>query len=342
MSEQFDVSVIISTYNRCDMLPVALESLLTQDTDGARYEIVVVDNNSTDRTRAVIESFIAQGHSNLRYFFEGRQGLSYGWNTGIQHACAPILAFTDDDMCVARDYIASIKRAFDEHTEVDFIGGKVLPHWKGEPPRWLTQRHWAPLALQDHGETPYYTNASKQVCLLSKAFRREVFERVGLFKPELGRIKDAIGSAEDHDLQLRIWQAGGQGMYAPTVITFAEVQEERLTKKYHRRWHTGHGHFYALMRVEEFEQGEMRLFDVPARLYKQALKESIGWLKQSVRANEEVAFEHETEVRFLRGFFRQRRKQFKATKTRGTAREIALFLQSLVSSKLNRKARRES
>lgn len=324
------------------MLPVALESLLAQDTDGVRYEIVVVDNNSTDRTREVIESFIAQGHSHLRYFFEGRQGLSYGWNTGINHARAPILAFTDDDMCVARDYVASIKRAFDEHPEVEFIGGKVLPHWKSEPPRWLTQRHWAPLALQDHGETPYYTNAAKQVCLLSKALRREVFERVGLFKHELGRIKDAIGSAEDHDLQLRVWQAGGQGMYAPTVITFAEVQEERLTKKYHRRWHTGHGHFYALMRVAEFEQGEMRLFDVPARLYKQAMKESIGWLKQTLRANEEVAFEHETEVRFFRGFFRQRRKQFKATKTRSTAREMALFLQSLVSSKLSRKARRES
>jgi glycosyltransferase involved in cell wall biosynthesis len=342
MDEQFDVSVIISTYNRCEMLPVALESLLAQDTAGARYEVIVVDNNSTDRTREVIESIIARGHSNLRYFFEGQQGLSYGWNTGIKHARAPILAFTDDDMCVARDYVASVKQAFDEYPAADFIGGKVLPHWKDKPPAWLTARHWAPLALQDHGETPFYTNETKQLCLLSKSFRREVFKRVGLFKPELGRIKDAIGSAEDHDLQLRIWQTGGQGMYIPGVVAYAEVQEERLTKKYHRRWHTGHGHFYALMRVSEFERDEMRLFDVPVRLYKQALKETIGWLKQSVRANAEVAFEHETEVRFIHGFFRQRRKEFKATKTRSSAREIAMFLQSLAGSKLNRKARRES
>lgn len=342
MDDHFDVSVIISTYNRCDMLPCALASLLAQEYDSARYEIIVVDNNSSDRTREVMEGLIAQGHPNLRYIFEGRQGLSYGWNTGIKHARSPIIALTDDDMTVARDYVATIKRAFDEHPEVDFIGGKVLPHWKREPPKWLTPKHWAPLALQDYGEESFYTDEARQLCLINKSFRRDVFERIGFFKPELGRIKDGLGSAEDHDLQLRVWQAGGKGMYVPGIFTFAEVQEERLSKKYHRHWHTGHGRFCAMMRIEDIEIGDVRLFDVPAHLFRQALKNSVGWLIQTLRGNEELAFEYENEVRFFRSFFRQRRKDYKVTRTRSTVREIALFFQSLLSSKLSRKARRES
>ncbi|HKC62589.1 MAG TPA: glycosyltransferase [Pyrinomonadaceae bacterium] len=342
MSASFDISVIISTYNRCDMLPCAIESLLAQEAGATRYEIIVVDNNSTDRTREVMESFIAQTDVPLRYIFEGRQGLSYGWNTGIQHARAPIIALMDDDTSASRDYVAKIKRAFDEHPEVDFIGGKVLPHWKREPPRWLTRKHWAPLPLQDYGEEPFYINQARPLCVVNKAFRYCVFERFGFFKPELGRIKDSIGSSEDHDLQLRVWQAGGQGMYVPDVIIFAEVQEERLTKRYHRRWHTGHGHFHAIMRIEELEVGDVRLFDVPAHLYRQALKDMFGWLKHSLRGREELAFERENEVRYFHGFFRQRRKEFKAMRPRSTPREVVLFLHTLLSSKLHRKARRES
>src|SRR4051794_17325807 len=92
-----DVSIVISTYNRCSMLPLALESVLRQDTPGFSYEVVVVDNNSTDNTRNVIRSFESCSDGKLRYFFEAKQGLSHGWNTGIDASLAPIIAFTDDD-----------------------------------------------------------------------------------------------------------------------------------------------------------------------------------------------------------------------------------------------------
>src|SRR5215216_2688114 len=129
MVGQFDISVIISTYNRCDMLSSAIEKLLAQERERVAYEIIIVDNNSTDRTREVVESFIARGHSNLRYVFEPRQGVSHARNRGIAHAAAPIIAFADDDVVVSLDWVATIKRAFDEHTSVDCIGGRVLPEW---------------------------------------------------------------------------------------------------------------------------------------------------------------------------------------------------------------------
>ena len=339
MSEQFDISVIISTYNRCDMLPAALESVLAQAANGVRYEVIIVDNNSTDQTRDVVESFIARRCGNVRYVFEGKQGLSHARNAGIATALAPLVAFTDDDVRAATDWIASIKRAFDDHPEVAFVGGKVLPQWLGEPPAWLTNKHWAPLAIVDYGDEPFYVDTQKPLCLVGAnlIFRREVFEQVGLFKPDLQRVKDGVGSMEDHEFLLRVWATGGRGLYDPRIVMTAEVQTERMTKEYHRRWHTGHGHFYAIMRSEEIERGDARLFDVPAHLYKNLLKSVFGWLAQSLRAREELAFEHETELRFFRGFFRQRRKEFKAAKPRSTPREVVLFLQSLIASKLHRK-----
>src|ERR1043165_5266525 len=109
MSEPLDISVIISTYNRSDMLPGALESVLAQEAGDVRYELIVVDNNSTDKTREVVESFIARGHENVRYIFEGKQGLSHARNAGIAAARSPLIVFTDDDVRAATRGEDSIK-----------------------------------------------------------------------------------------------------------------------------------------------------------------------------------------------------------------------------------------
>src|SRR5690349_5231481 len=109
MCSSWDVSVCICTYNRCQTLRSALESVLGQEADGVRFEVIVVDNNSTDDTKQVVESFVRRGHSNLRYSFEGRQGLSHARNAGIAVARSPLVAFTDDDIRVAPDWVSTIK-----------------------------------------------------------------------------------------------------------------------------------------------------------------------------------------------------------------------------------------
>lgn len=340
-SDHFDVSVIICTYNRSGLLPKALESILSQKSGDVRYEVLIVDNNSTDRTRQVCDSFLSQGHVNLRYIFEGKQGISYARNTAIVNARAPILAFTDDDVFVSEDWVARIKQAFDDYPEVDAIGGKVLPEWETDPPSWLTREHWGPLALLDFGDGPASVSARNPICLIGAnfAFRREVFEHVGLFSPALQRVGGGIGSMEDHELLVRLWQKNRQAMYVPDLVVMAEVQSERVTKQYHRNWHTGHGHFYAIMREEEFERSGARLFDVPAHLYKQALVNSLKFVKHSLFSNDESAFIYETQLHFFMGFFKTRREQFLASNNRSVLREVASFIRSLVSSKEPHKAR---
>lgn len=335
MSEQFDVSVIIATYNRSDMLAGALESVLAQEACGLRYEVIVVDNNSPDNTREVVESFIARGAANLRYLFEGRQGVAYARNTAIPEAKAPIIAFTDDDVRVAPDWVSSIKRALDEHPEVDCVGGKVLPLWQQEPPSWLTWAHWSPLALTDYGAESFYTNEKSQRCLVTAnlSFRREVFDRIGLFSPDCQRVKDGIGSTEDHELQLRFWRAGSQGYYDPRIIVSADVQPDRMTKVYHRRWHTGHGRFCAMMQLEELEVGNAWLFGVPAHMFRQMMIDSAKWLKHKLGRREVEAFESESKLRFFLGFYRQRSAEHRALNQSSAIAEVTRFFWSLATKK---------
>jgi glycosyltransferase involved in cell wall biosynthesis len=314
--EQYDVSVIICTHNRCDVLPNALESILRQETGNVGYEVIVVDNNSTDQTRQVIETFIARGQGNMRYVFEGKQGLSYARNAGIANALAPIIAFFDDDERVATDWVANIKQSLDEHPEVDFVGGKVLPRWAAEPPAWLTSNsHWAPVALTDYGDTPFYSNAENPVCLIggNLGIRRTALNLIGLFDPKLQRTKSNIGS-EDHELLLRLWQAGRQGMYVPKLLVEADVPVERMKMAYHRMWHAGHGEACALMRLNELIDWNGRLlqtpieskkvFGAPAFVYLELIKTGVDWVKVTLKRNKAYAFTKENRIRHLIGYIR--------------------------------------
>jgi len=348
MSERMDVSVVISSYNGAARLPGALESVLNQDLDDVSYEVIVVDNNSNDGTREVIESLIAGGADRLRYVFEPRQGVSYGRNAGIAAASAPVIAFFDDDVRVARDWIRTLKQALDDHPDVDFVGGKVLPEWEAPPAPWLTDAHWSPLALVDYGSEPVYVTAERQLCLVSAnlAVRRTLFDAVGLFAPELQRVRDSIGSMEDHELLMRCWSAGKLGMYVPTLIASTPVPASRMTKDYHRRWHRGHGVFCAMMRyVEAIDQNgkyvgarpegnAVMLFGVPAYLYRQVADQGRRWAMTTVRRQPALSLMHENNVRFLVSYIRTRYAQERARSERSAVAEMGSFATNLLRKKM--------
>jgi glycosyltransferase involved in cell wall biosynthesis len=308
------VSVIISTYNRGVLLEDALRSVLAQtEATAPPFELIVVDNNSTDATREIIECF-AGIDGRVRYLFEPQQGSSHGRNAGIRAARAPLIAFTDDDVRAEPDWVAAIVRAFGEHPEADVVGGRVLPIWPAAPPVWLTRDHWSPLALLDYGEASMVIDADHPICLVSAnlALRRPVFDAVGGFGPDFQLVKSGIlGSIEDHELLLRVLRTGRTVFYDPRITVHAEIQPNRLERAYHRRWHTGHGHFYALLRSEDMEQtGAGTLFGVPAHLYRQALGDLVAWVRAKAVGRPERAFRHELRLRFFAGFFQTRRREF--------------------------------
>jgi glycosyltransferase involved in cell wall biosynthesis len=331
--ERVNVSVVLSTYNRASVLPRALDALVSQP---GSFELIVVDNNSTDETDGLLQRYAAAHPDRVRHVFEGRQGLSFGRNAGIERARGSIIAFTDDDVCVASDWIAQLQGAFDRHPDAAYISGRVLPRWHTPPPRWLTTAHWSPLALQDYGDAPMRVSAAWPICLVgaSLAFRRKTFDRVGLFTPSFGRIKDGIGSTEDHEMQLRIWLAGLEGVYVPDVLSTADIPADRMTKRYHKRWHRGHGRHCARMRLRDVAHRDwaplqnaddvVALFGAPAFVYADIPKMTYRWTEAVIRRRD--PFFYSNKLRHVGSYIAESWRLNRAGRRESTLREVARFL----------------
>ena len=302
-----DISLLVCTYNRCNDLRELLETALTQDVgDQFTYEIVVVDNNSNDDTRHVVQSFIDAGHKNLRYFFEPRQGRSYALNLGLNQIRGWGYIITDDDFVLPPDWVRNIYEGFRDNPEMSFVSGKVLPLWQGEVPSWLDQRHWSALAVVDYGETAFVTDTENQICQLACAFKVDAVKAVGGYHNDLGVQGTRIGGTEDVDLLTRLWKSGRKGLYLPHIHFLHKMTKERLTKKYHRRWHKGHGRSYAVMRAEETEKGTLRFLGVPAYMYRQAVRDALACCKLMLMRRTDEAFWHEIQLHFFSGFLTKR------------------------------------
>ena len=120
-----------------------------------------------------------------------------------------------------------------------------------------------------------------------------------------------MGSLEDHELLLRLWQAGRKGIYLPDLTVTSDVQLDRLGKTYHRRWHTGHGRFHALLRSELLERSRVgRILGVPAHLYRRAASDAVRWTVSQLSGQRDKAFQHEVRMRFFAGFVGSRWQEF--------------------------------
>lgn len=302
-----DISVVLSTFNRCDILSKALECLLLQEAPGIEYEIIIVDNNSTDSTRHIAESFAAR-NQRFRYIFESRQGLSYARNAGIRAAQADAIAFTDDDVEVASDWIYQILRALRSYPEAEFIGGRVLPRLQESMPDWAHSK-MGPFALQDLGDEPAAVSTRDRRCLIGAclAIRARALAKAGLFSIETQRVEGGVGSTEDADWETQVWNYGGHGMYVPDIVVHSPLSRNRLLKQYHRRWHLGHGKFNARARRPELETSR-RWLDVPAFLYRQALASALEFAILSIQHRRVEAFERENSLLFCLGFVAERWK----------------------------------
>jgi GT2 family glycosyltransferase len=308
MNRRPSISIVLCTFNRARQLAAAIDALATQAPGAPAHDIIIVDNNSTDGTRDLVHE-LASRLPNLHYRFERAQGLATARNAGIRAAAAPLIAFTDDDVRVTPTWVETLVSAFDRHPDADWVGGKVLPRWPQPPPDWLDASRWAPLALVDHGDVEFAVTPRRRVCLIGAnlAIRRRAFQRVGRFSAHTERRLNSIGSTEDHELQTRFWNRGLHGVYVPEAVVIADVQRERLDKRYHRAWHAGHGRFYAEMREPTFEASRMgTVLGVPAHVYRAGLAELASWLVNTVRGRSAAAFAHELRLRFLASFTRGR------------------------------------
>jgi glucosyl-dolichyl phosphate glucuronosyltransferase len=318
------MSIVMSTFNRASVLAAAIERLVAQRT-ALPYELIVINNNSTDGTRGVMDAAAARYPHLVRCGFEGRQGVSHGRNKGIELSQAPVVAFTDDDVLVTPDWLDQLASGLAAHPEVDCVGGRVLPVWKTPPPRWVTRRHWSPLALVDYGAAPFYVDPERPVCLVTAnvAYRRTALDAIGWFAPEFTR-------CQDHELLLRLWRSGRRGLYLPSAVVICEVPASRLTWAYHRRWHADRGRFLARMPdagVHAGASGAPRptLFGAPAACYRELMGSAFRWLVARATGRGVAARDAEAVVRQRASFIATRWREWKQSGGR-VPREVLRFL----------------
>ena len=232
-----NISVILCTYNRHQELAKALESVTASNLpDSVEWEVLVVDNKSTDRTREVVEAFVARYGERFRYIFEERQGKSYALNTGIRQARGEVLAFLDDDVVVDQDWLHSLTSPM---LKEDWVGaaGRVFPERDLVLPSWIKRDSRfivGPLVMFDLGpnaaplnEVPFGTNM---------AFRKTVFQKHGDFRTDLGPRPGSEIRGEDSEFVFRLFASKEPLRYEPAALVYHSVSENRLTKKYFLAW----------------------------------------------------------------------------------------------------------
>jgi glycosyltransferase involved in cell wall biosynthesis len=216
------------------------------------WEVIVVDNNSTDQTRAVAEGYCRRYPERFRYEFEPQQGLSRARNAGIRAARGQIIAFIDDDVIAEPTWLNVLTSSLHDGKWAG-AGGRIVPPQDFTPPDWLTvggetDLLGALLPLFDLGDQagkmkrpPYGANM---------AFRKDMFEKYGMFRTDLGRCGDKMLMGEDIEFGSRLMSAGECLHYEPYSVVEHPVPMERLSKKWFRAWWYGFGCTRILERAE--------------------------------------------------------------------------------------------
>jgi len=300
-------SIVVCTYNRAESLRDTLAALRRlHEPPGVDWEVLIVDNNSTHHTRAVVEEAM-RAWPRLRYEFESAQGLSHARNRGIACSTGEVILFTDDDVLPEPEWLQKTLEGLDRYG-ADACGGWIGPIWESPPPAWLTERFHGFLAVRTERNDDCPITADTPAPFgANMAFRRAVFARVGLFDTNRGRKGAVLASGEDGEMFERILAAGLQVVFLGSSRVHHKVESFRLTKRYFRRWRFQTSRNIAQSRGAP---GARRLFNIPLYLFPQ-LARAIGrmlWSRLSGPADE--AFNREIVVfhflGLMQGLYRAR------------------------------------
>jgi glycosyltransferase involved in cell wall biosynthesis len=229
------ITVILCTYNRCEKLPKALDSTLRITfPNSADWEVLIVDNNSTDQTRLIAEEYCRNYPRRFRYLFEPAQGKSHALNAGVRAARGNILAFMDDDVTVEPTWLQNLTAPlFDDKWAG--AGGRICLDEDFSPPPWMRVHGpysmGGPIAaLFDLGDKP--GELSQPPFGTNMAFRKSMFDKYGDFRVDLGPRPGSEIRGEDTEFAERLLTAGERLWYAPSAVVYHPAQQDRLTKKF--------------------------------------------------------------------------------------------------------------
>jgi len=237
------ISVIICSYNRANYIVQALKSLSVQSLPTSTFEVIVVDNNSTDDTASVCSEYMKENTGlNIFYLTETQQGSSFARNTGAKHAHGELLVFMDDDAVAKEDFLERILAFFDEHPEAGGLGGRITPLYIPHEPKWMS--HFVSSLVGNFNYSNVLTTFSEDKYPLESnmAVRKLDFDEIGGFNENLPGVKGTLRiGGEGKDFFFRLKKLGKPIFYDPSVQVQHVVETSKLTRAYMYRVASGIG-----------------------------------------------------------------------------------------------------
>jgi glycosyltransferase involved in cell wall biosynthesis len=292
------ISVIIPTRNRADLLKACLDSIVNQELPVGRFEVLIIDNGSTDHTCDISQPFV-ESAANVRYFLEPELGLHAGRHRGMHEALGDILVFVDDDIEAKPGWLAAISDSFND-PEVTMVGGNNLPMFLETPPAWL-ERMWSQSSY-DRGHAlghlsilelsgPARVIDPGYIWGCNFSIRKSVLVDAGGFHPD-GMPQECLqfrGDGETHvsryvkQHKLRCW-------YHPDATVFHKVPKNRMTYEYFRKRGFAQGisdSFTELREQSSSDKGNTK------KLNFNPVKRILKWLKRMIPADAGIQRAHE-------------------------------------------------
>jgi len=294
-----DVSVIVCTYNRRDLLAKSLESLRRQIAPPElSWELLVIDNNCTDSTWELLRESQSRFAGNMRFVREEKQGLSHARNRGISEARGKYLLFTDDDTEPWPNWMAQVWKTFVDR-RCDAVAGKIELRWGCEKPRWMVDELLGFLAHVDYGdaEKSLDTTGSPPIGA-NMAFAASVFKRIGGFDVELGRKGKTLIGGEEIELFERFLKTGLTAIYQPAAVIYHTVDQDRIKKSYFRSLHFNNGKISGL----RYNVAGQQLVGIPLFIFPQTLRMVGNYLRTAWQQGLTRALRQEMNVWYSLGF----------------------------------------
>ncbi|MGL5682538.1 MAG: glycosyltransferase [Marinifilaceae bacterium] len=258
------ISLAIATYNRARFLPGLFESIEQQSLPISLFEVLLIDNNSSDNTEQLCKEFMERHpQMHIRYMVETNQGLSYGRNRGIAEAQGEYISFGDDDALLQPDYLEKVVAFFDTHPTIGEVGGAIYLNYLCPVPKWGNKYMDSLFGYYLPSDKPFVMKGKKQNYPRggNMSFRMDCLQAIGGFNVALGRTKESLLGGEEKDVAFRLIDYGVLVGYSPDIVVRHCVPEERTTEQFIERQAVGTGYGERIRTKQSGEFGKRLLVE---------------------------------------------------------------------------------
>lgn len=245
MQNQPRITVAICTYNRSDYLRDTLQGLLAQSADYGQFEILVVNNNSSDHTKQVCDEFWKKsGRLNFTYLEEKRQGLSYARNLAARECAAPLIIYIDDDVFLPDNFVETALNYSKKYSAPFCAGGRIDVAFEGESqqPGWIPNELMPMFGLHIPGKNEQEYPVNNFPRGGNMVIHQSVFEKAGYFKTDLGRTGTQLLGGEEKEFFDSVRRKSIPLYYWPKLNLTHRIGSNRLEKEYLKKQSVGIGH----------------------------------------------------------------------------------------------------